>query len=134
MALTTLNTAAFAPTPSAIVSSATYEPFGPLSSLTLGNGLTETRLFDARYFPDGIQVPGRLDRATVVQSDGLEHPVAAGRGEFGHGEHRVARVGETMPDGGARGVEREKGESGSRHHALAIRRSSIDHTVGVSSG
>jgi RHS repeat-associated protein len=44
-----------------VVSSASYEPFGPLAGLTLGNGLTETRLFDARYFPDRIQVPGRLD-------------------------------------------------------------------------
>src|SRR5215203_160207 len=56
--------------PPAIVSSATYEPFGPLSSLTLGNGLTETRLFDARYFPDGIQVPGRLDWAYAVDAVG----------------------------------------------------------------
>ena len=42
--------------PPAIVSSATYESFGPLSSVTLGNGLTETRLFDARYFPADPQV------------------------------------------------------------------------------
>ena len=56
--------------PPAIVSSATYEPFGPLSSLTLGNGLTETRLFDARYFPDGIQVPGRLDWDYAVDEVG----------------------------------------------------------------
>jgi RHS repeat-associated protein len=47
--------------PPVIVSSSAYEPFGPLTSLSLGNGLTETRLFDARYFPDRIQVPGRLD-------------------------------------------------------------------------
>ncbi|HWM89764.1 MAG TPA: RHS repeat-associated core domain-containing protein [Thermoanaerobaculia bacterium] len=47
--------------PPPIVTSAIYEPFGPLASLNLGNGLTETRLFDARYFPDRIQVPGLLD-------------------------------------------------------------------------
>ena len=56
--------------PPAIVSNATYEPFGPLAGLTLGNGLTETRLFDARYFPDGIQVPGRLDLDYTVDAVG----------------------------------------------------------------
>jgi RHS repeat-associated protein len=56
--------------PPAIVSSAAYEPFGPLSSLILGNGLTETRLFDARYFPDAIQVPGRLDWDYTVDAVG----------------------------------------------------------------
>jgi YD repeat-containing protein len=56
--------------PPAIVSSATYEPFGPLSGLTLGSGLTETRLFDARYFPEGIQVPGRLDWDYTVDAVG----------------------------------------------------------------
>jgi RHS repeat-associated protein len=56
--------------PPAVVSSATHESFGPLSSLTLGNGLTETRLFDARYFPAGIQVPGRLDWDYTVDAVG----------------------------------------------------------------
>jgi RHS repeat-associated protein len=56
--------------PPAIVSSAAYEPFGPLTSLTLGNGLTETRLFDARYFPDRIQVSGRLDWDYTVDAVG----------------------------------------------------------------
>jgi RHS repeat-associated protein len=56
--------------PPAIVSSAAYEPFGPLTSLSLGNGLTETRLFDARYFPDRIQVPGRLDWDYTVDAVG----------------------------------------------------------------
>jgi RHS repeat-associated protein len=45
----------------ALITSATYEPHGPLSGLTLGNGLTETRGFDLRYFPTSISVPGRLD-------------------------------------------------------------------------
>ncbi len=44
-----------------LVSAATYLPSGPLTSLVLGNGLTETRAFDPRYFPAGISVPGRLD-------------------------------------------------------------------------
>jgi RHS repeat-associated protein len=56
--------------PPAIVNNATYEPFGPLSSLTLGNGLTETRLFDARYFPAAIQVPDRLDWDYTVDAVG----------------------------------------------------------------
>jgi RHS repeat-associated protein len=59
-----------APQPPAIVSSAAYEPFGPLATLILGNGLTETRLFDARYFPDRIQVPGRLDWDYTVDAVG----------------------------------------------------------------
>jgi RHS repeat-associated protein len=46
---------------SSLVTSAAYKPFGPLTSLALGNSLTETRSFDSRYFPDRIQVPGQLD-------------------------------------------------------------------------
>src|SRR5690606_28125856 len=37
--------------PTPVVTGASYLPSGPLSSLTLGNGVTETRNFDARYFP-----------------------------------------------------------------------------------
>jgi YD repeat-containing protein len=44
----------------AVASGATYLPSGPLSSLALGNGLTETRTYDGRYSPESIQVPGRL--------------------------------------------------------------------------
>jgi RHS repeat-associated protein len=33
---------------------------GPLSGLAFGNGTTEIRSFDSRYFPEGIEVPGRL--------------------------------------------------------------------------
>jgi RHS repeat-associated protein len=46
--------------PLQLVAGATYKPLGPLSGLALGNGSTEIRSFDARYFPAGIQVPGRL--------------------------------------------------------------------------
>ncbi len=46
--------------PQVLAGSAAYEPFGPLTSLALGNGLTETRTFDQRYFPRSIEVPGRL--------------------------------------------------------------------------
>jgi RHS repeat-associated protein len=55
---------------SALVTAASYKPFGPLASLALGNGLTETRSFDARYFPDRIQVPGRLDWDYTVDAVG----------------------------------------------------------------
>jgi RHS repeat-associated protein len=37
---------------------ASYEPFGPLKSLPLGNGLTETRTFDGRYLPARTQLMG----------------------------------------------------------------------------
>jgi len=46
-----------------VVTASSYKPYGPRASLTLGNGLTETRTFDARYFPLGISVPGRLEWA-----------------------------------------------------------------------
>ena len=39
-----------------IVMASSYEPSGPLSSLTLGNGLSETRIYDTRYFPASIAV------------------------------------------------------------------------------
>ncbi|MCH9651922.1 MAG: hypothetical protein K0U98_27080 [Deltaproteobacteria bacterium] len=41
-----------------IASGASYEPSGPLASLTLGNGLTETRGFNQRYFPTHIDLAG----------------------------------------------------------------------------
>jgi RHS repeat-associated protein len=43
-----------------LVTAAAYKPFGPLSSLTLGNGLVESRGFNARYFPSSIAVAGHL--------------------------------------------------------------------------
>ena len=42
----------------AVVTASSYEPAGPLASVTLGNGLTETWSFDTRYFPGAIQVNG----------------------------------------------------------------------------
>ncbi len=41
-----------------LVTGSSYEPAGPLASVVLGNGLTETRAYDTRYFPDAIQVDG----------------------------------------------------------------------------
>jgi RHS repeat-associated protein len=43
-----------------IVSSASYLPYGPLNTLTLGNGLTETHAFTQRYFPSSITLGGLL--------------------------------------------------------------------------
>ena len=41
-----------------LAAAAGYLPSGPLSSLTLGSGLTETRGFDERYFPSSIALTG----------------------------------------------------------------------------
>jgi RHS repeat-associated protein len=44
-----------------LVTASTYKPFGPLTSLSLANGLTETRSFNNRYFPSHIQVGSLLN-------------------------------------------------------------------------
>lgn len=43
-----------------LVTGASYLPSGPLSSLTLGNGLTETRSYTSRYFPSSIVAGSQL--------------------------------------------------------------------------
>jgi RHS repeat-associated protein len=43
-----------------LVSASTYKPQGPLASLTLGNGLTETHGYSNRYLPTSIAVPSLL--------------------------------------------------------------------------
>ncbi|HSK76427.1 MAG TPA: RHS repeat-associated core domain-containing protein [Thermoanaerobaculia bacterium] len=45
-----------------LVTASTYLPSGPLSTLTLGNSLTETRTFTNRYFPLGIALTSGTDR------------------------------------------------------------------------
>ncbi len=60
--------------PQMLASDAIYEPFGPLASLTLGNGLVETRTFDQRYFPQSIVVPGRL--SWTYDQDKVGNPLA----------------------------------------------------------
>lgn len=40
--------------PVPVVTSTSYEPFGPLASLGLANGVTETRAHDRRYEPEAI--------------------------------------------------------------------------------
>jgi RHS repeat-associated protein len=57
--------------PRSIVSSSGYLPSGPLTSLTLGNGAVETRLFDSRYFPDLIDVAGHKSRTWDYQTDAV---------------------------------------------------------------
>jgi len=56
--------------PLQLVAGATYKPLGPLSGLALGNGTTELRSFDSRYFPEGIEVPGRLSWKYSVDAVG----------------------------------------------------------------
>jgi len=43
-----------------LVSTASYLPYGPLNTLTLGNGLTETHAFTQRYFPSAITLGSLL--------------------------------------------------------------------------
>jgi RHS repeat-associated protein len=65
-------------TPQVIVTAAAHRPFGPISSLTLGNGLTETRDYDSREFPKRIRVPGKLDWVYTV--DPIGNPTAISDG------------------------------------------------------
>ncbi|MFN7962611.1 MAG: hypothetical protein U0002_15180 [Thermoanaerobaculia bacterium] len=57
---------------------ATYKGFGPLASLPLGNGTTETRNFDARYSPSEIKLTAgatpRLD--WLYTTDKVGNPLA----------------------------------------------------------
>ena len=41
-----------------IVTAATYQPSGPLDSLSFDNGVTETRTYDERYHPDRVTASG----------------------------------------------------------------------------
>jgi hypothetical protein len=41
-----------------LVGNGTYKPFGPLTSLDLGNGLHEARDYGTRYLPTTIRVDG----------------------------------------------------------------------------
>ena len=66
-----------------LVIAAAYESSGPLTGLTLGNGLTESRSFNTRYFPAGVSVPGRLDWSFTTDAVGnvsgvTDHLNAAG--------------------------------------------------------
>src|SRR6185436_19759140 len=54
-------TLAFPDEKTPLVSDGTYAPGGPLTGLTLANGMVETRSFDTRYFPTGITAGSHLD-------------------------------------------------------------------------
>ncbi|MGH8414039.1 MAG: RHS repeat-associated core domain-containing protein [Gammaproteobacteria bacterium] len=54
---------------SAIVSSITYKPFGPVTGLTYGNGLTDTRTYDQDYRLTSITVPNILSWALGYNAD-----------------------------------------------------------------
>ncbi|MGH8414040.1 MAG: hypothetical protein ACRESX_04850 [Gammaproteobacteria bacterium] len=47
----------------------TYAPFGPVSGLTYGNGLTESRSYDQDYRLTGITVPAVLDWTLTDNAD-----------------------------------------------------------------
>jgi RHS repeat-associated protein len=53
-----------------LVTSASYKALGPLAALSFANGLSETRLFDPRYFPDRIQAGALLDWDYAVDATG----------------------------------------------------------------
>lgn len=57
-----------------LVSASTYQPQGPLASLTFGNGLTETRGHDDRYLPTAIDVGSVLSWSYT--HDAVGHPTA----------------------------------------------------------
>jgi len=74
-----------------LVTAAAYKAFGPLSGLTLGNGLSETRSFNSRYFPTGISVPSRLDWTYTTDAVGNVTAItdalnASGTRSFGYQE------------------------------------------------
>ena len=54
-----------------VVTSATYLPSGPLTGLALGNGATETRSFDGRYFPATIALAAPTSRTWTYTTDAV---------------------------------------------------------------
>ena len=59
-----------------VVSASSYKPQGPLASLTLGNGLTETHGFSNRYLPTSISVPSLLSWSYTTDSVGNPTAIA----------------------------------------------------------
>jgi RHS repeat-associated protein len=57
--------------PQAVVTSASYLPGGPLTALALGNGVAESRLFDARYLPVSITATTARDHAWAYSNDAV---------------------------------------------------------------
>ena len=54
-----------------LVTGSSYLPSGPLASLALGNGATETRDFDGRYVPETIQLDALTPRRWDYTTDGV---------------------------------------------------------------
>ena len=52
-----------------VVQAAAYLPSGPLASLALGSGTTETRAFDGRYAPTAISLAGPVERTFSYTTD-----------------------------------------------------------------
>ncbi|HWM93497.1 MAG TPA: RHS repeat-associated core domain-containing protein [Thermoanaerobaculia bacterium] len=59
-----------------LVTGAGYKALGPLATLSLANGLSETRSFDARYFPDWIQAGSLLDWDYTLDANGNPTSIA----------------------------------------------------------
>jgi RHS repeat-associated protein len=57
-----------------LVSASSYKPLGPLASLTLGNGLTETHGYSTRYLPTSIAVSSLLSWSYT--NDSVGNPTA----------------------------------------------------------
>jgi len=65
----------FTSNPEMFVSAATYEPFGPIATLSYGNGTTQTFTYNARYFPTENKFVGSTTLA-----------------DYGYGEDAVGNI------------------------------------------
>lgn len=54
-----------------VVTVSSYLPSGPLAALSLGNGVTETRAFTTRYFPQSIALDAARDRGYAYTTDAV---------------------------------------------------------------
>ena len=54
-----------------VVNSSAYLPSGPLASLALGNGNTESRGFTTRYFPESVALDAARDRSYTFTTDAV---------------------------------------------------------------
>ena len=79
-----------------VVTAAIYLPSGPLTGLTLGNGLSETRAFNGRYVPDRITLAGAgtlldWDDTTDLTTSAMRRPLHAGAA-LQRGEHETYAI------------------------------------------
>lgn len=75
-----------------LVTAAAYLPSGPLTTLTLGNGLTETHTFTQRYFPSAITLGGALSWTYATDNVGsilsiTDNLNAANNRVYGYQDH-----------------------------------------------